>query len=146
MNSYTLPTLTSPAKLPNGEAALVASGDLRLSANQVCWPAQQEMEQRVLAAFAREGLIVRRGHAYDPALQHGFIWNQRMGMDVFAGIDPDAPRQVIAAMAVDRDVFCAPTHGSGSSSRASPASRRSRCARDRCARRPRTTKLRCDVA
>ena len=29
---------------------------------------------------------------------HGFIWNQRMGMDVFAGIHPDAP--VIVAEAV----------------------------------------------
>ena len=30
-------------------------------------------------------------HGYDPAVGHGFIWNQRMGMDVFAGIHPDAP-------------------------------------------------------
>lgn len=98
MTPYTLPTLTTPAPIPKGEAILIASGDLRLSANQVCWPAQQAMEQQVMTAFAREGMTVRRGHAYDPALQHGFIWNQRMGMDVFAGIDPDAPLIVAEAV------------------------------------------------
>ena len=32
-------------------AYLVASGDLRLSANQVCWPAQEAMEKQIVAAF-----------------------------------------------------------------------------------------------
>lgn len=98
MNAYHLPTFNPPARIPVGEAVLVASGDLRLSANQVCWPAQQDMETKVIAAFAREGMTVRRGHAYDPVLQHGFIWSQRMGMDVFAGIDPDAPLIVAEAV------------------------------------------------
>ena len=31
---------------------LVASGDLRLSANQACWAAQTEMEQQIIQAFA----------------------------------------------------------------------------------------------
>ena len=30
---------------------LVASGDLRLSANQKCWPAQERAEEAVIAAF-----------------------------------------------------------------------------------------------
>ncbi|MCS7072188.1 MAG: hypothetical protein NZM00_11825, partial [Anaerolinea sp.] len=98
MSAYQLPTIKQPERIQPGEAVLVASGDLRLSANQVCWPAQQEMEAKVIAAFAREGITVRRGHAYDPALQHGFIWNQRMGMDVFTGIDPDAPLIVAEAV------------------------------------------------
>ena len=34
---------------------LVASGDLRLSANQQCWPAQEDMERRIIDAFKREG-------------------------------------------------------------------------------------------
>jgi hypothetical protein len=95
---YTLPELREPARVRPGEAVLVASGDLRLSANQVCWAAQSEVENKIIAAFAREGVIVKRGHPYDPQLKHGFIWNQRMGMDVFAGIDPDAPLIVAEAV------------------------------------------------
>ncbi len=82
----------------NKTAYLVASGDLRLSANQTCWPAQEAMETQVVAAFAREGVKVVRAHPYDPVQKHGFISSQRMGMDVFAGIPKDAP--VIAAVAV----------------------------------------------
>ncbi len=95
---YTLPETQQPARVQPGEAILVASGDLRLSANRVCWAAQSGMERHVIEAFAREGLTVRRGHPYDPELGHGFIWNQRMGMDVFAGIDPDAPLIVAEAV------------------------------------------------
>jgi hypothetical protein len=56
------------------------------------------MERRVIAAFAGEGIVVRRGHPYDSELKHGFIWNQRMGMDVFQSIHPDA--RLIVAEAV----------------------------------------------
>jgi len=90
MSSYSLPLLATPPEIAANEAILIANGDLRLSANQVCWPAQRDMEEKVIAAFAKEGIIVRRGHEYDPQLQHGFIWNQRMGMDVFKDIHPDA--------------------------------------------------------
>lgn len=95
MNTYRNPDPTPVA--PN-EAILIASGDLRLSANVKCWPAQEDMERRVSAAFAKEGITVKRGHAYDANLRHGFIWNQRMGMDVFQNIDPDA--KLIVAEAV----------------------------------------------
>jgi hypothetical protein len=94
----TLPVITPGQKIGKGEAVLVASGDLRLSANQTCWPAQAEMEQAIAAAFAREGVTVLRGHPYDDKLQHGFIWSQRMGMDVFKGIDPEAPLIVAEAV------------------------------------------------
>ncbi len=96
--SYKLPQISPPPKVGANEAVLVASGDLRLSANQVCWAAQQEMEEKVIAAFAREGVTVRRGHAYDPVEKHGFISSQRMGMDVFKSIDPDAPLIVAEAV------------------------------------------------
>ncbi len=66
MSTYRLPQLDEPLPLPAGEAILVASGDLRLSANQACWPAQEEMERHLVAAFAAEGVTVRRGHPYDP--------------------------------------------------------------------------------
>ncbi|MBZ0299495.1 MAG: fucose isomerase [Anaerolineae bacterium] len=91
MSPYTLPELDSPAPPEPKTAVLVASGDLRLSANQVCWPAQKAMEEQVVAAFAAEGWTVKRGHPYDPELKHGFIWNQRMGMEVFQSIHPDTP-------------------------------------------------------
>ncbi len=87
-----------PATIPANEAILVASGDLRPAANQKGWPAQTDTESRVTAAFAREGITVRRGHSYDPELGHGFIWNQRMGMDVFRKIDPTAKLIVVEAV------------------------------------------------
>jgi len=96
--SYELPTLHEPEPIKSNEAILIASGDLRLSANQVCWPAQHAMEQKVIKAFKKEGITVRRGHPYDEELQHGFIWNQRMGMDVFKSIDPNAPLIVAEAV------------------------------------------------
>lgn len=72
------------------EAILVTSGDLRQSANQVCWPAQQELEQKLTQRFLGEGVTLRRAFPVDPRLGHGFISSQRMGMDIFAGIDPNA--------------------------------------------------------
>lgn len=72
------------------EVVLVTSGDLRQSANEVCWPAQEELERRLAQCFAAEGVAVRRAFPVDAAKGHGFISNQRMGMDVFAGIDPEA--------------------------------------------------------
>ncbi|MFQ5592970.1 MAG: fucose isomerase [Anaerolineae bacterium] len=98
MSSYAIPELPEPQPAKPDEVLLVANGDLRLSANQVCWPAQADMEERIKAAFAAEGMTVRRAHQYDPELEHGFIWNQRMGMDVFKGIHPDAPLIVAEAV------------------------------------------------
>jgi len=90
MANYSLPEVHTPAPIKENEAILIASGDLRLSANQTCWAAQEDMEKRVIKAFKKEGITVRRGHPYDAELKHGFIWNQRMGMDVFRGIHPEA--------------------------------------------------------
>jgi hypothetical protein len=77
---------------------LVASGDLRLSANQNCWAAQEAMEKLVITAVEREGWKVRRGHAYDPVLKHGFLDSQRRGIEVFKSIPPDAPLIVAEAV------------------------------------------------
>src|SRR5450756_1497611 len=69
---------------------LVTSGDLRLAANQVCWAAQKDLEERLTSAFADQGFHLVRAHAYDPVEKHGFISSQRMGMDVFMRIPKDA--------------------------------------------------------
>ncbi len=77
---------------------LVASGDLRLSANQNCWPAQQEMENQVIAAVAKEGWKVRRAHEYDPQQKHGFLDSQKRGIEVFRSIPSGAPLIVAEAV------------------------------------------------
>jgi L-fucose isomerase-like protein len=96
--SYQLPTISEPKLLEDNEIVLITSGDLRLSANQECWPAQKAMEEKVSKVFESEGYKIIRGHSYDPDLKHGFIWNQRMGMDVFQRISKDA--RIIVAEAV----------------------------------------------
>lgn len=98
MNPYMLPVVDLPEPVGENTAMLVASGDLRLSANQVCWHAQADMEKKVAAAFAQEGMRVQRAHPYDPELGHGFIWNQRMGMQVFRNIHPQAALIVAEAV------------------------------------------------
>jgi hypothetical protein len=98
MTTYQIPEMRTPPSLKLNEVFLIASGDLRLSANQTCWPAQEDMERQIIAAFAAEGVAVNRAHPYDESLKHGFIWNQRMGMEVFKSISPQAP--LIVAVAV----------------------------------------------
>lgn len=72
------------------EAILVTSGDLRQAANEICWPAQAELERRLTERFAEEGVTLRRAFPVDAAKGHGFISSQRMGMDVFETINPEA--------------------------------------------------------
>jgi hypothetical protein len=77
---------------------LIASGDLRLSANRMCWAAQEKAEAAVMEAVRREGRTVVRGHAYDASLQHGFIDSQKRGNQVFRSLPPDAPLIVCEAV------------------------------------------------
>lgn len=80
------------------DICLVASGDSRLSANQVCWPAQEQLEATVTAAFAELGHRVVRGHPCDPAKKHGFLDGQAAGIEAFRRIDADAPLIVAEAV------------------------------------------------
>jgi hypothetical protein len=85
--------------MPSGKKILlVASGDLRQSANETCWPAQHAMEQALGAAVAKLGGKIVRAHAYDAQRKHGFIASQKEGMAVFANIDPEAPLIVAEAV------------------------------------------------
>src|SRR3989442_5232422 len=70
---------------------LVSNGDLRLSANQKCWPEQAKREAILTKALKAEGWTVQRAHSFDQAKQHGFIDSQKMGMEVFRKLDPNAP-------------------------------------------------------
>lgn len=98
MAKYEVPKTPKPPKLPKKQVLLVASGDLRLSANQKCWPAQQAMEEALSQAVARFGHALVRAHPYKEDQGHGFIASQKEGMSVFAGIDPTA--KLIVAEAV----------------------------------------------
>ena len=77
---------------------LVANGDLRLSANRQCWPAQNQAEQAIMQAIRREGRQIDRAHPYDPERQHGFIDSQKHGNQVFRNIPLHAPVVVCEAV------------------------------------------------
>jgi L-fucose isomerase, C-terminal domain len=85
-------------RLKKNQVHLIASGDLRLSANQVCWPAQEAMENQLQATLQAEGYTLVRAHQYDSKLKHGFIASQREGLEVFRKIDPNAPLIVAEAV------------------------------------------------
>ncbi len=98
MSTYALPIVEVPKAVAAKEVLLIASGDLRQSANKVCWPVQAEIEKKLTEAFKAEGVNLRRAHPYREDLGHGFIYNQRMGMDVFTNIHPEAPLVVAEAV------------------------------------------------
>ena len=41
---------------------VIANGDLRLAANRQCWPAQNEMEQKLMSAVRKLGRSIERAH------------------------------------------------------------------------------------
>ena len=77
---------------------LVANGDLRLSANQNCWAAQEEMEHALAESVATAGYELVRAHPYKKKDRHGFIDSQKEGMQIFSKIDPEV--KLIVAEAV----------------------------------------------
>src|SRR5258706_5639531 len=77
---------------------LVANGDLRLSANQKCWPEQAKMEGVLAKALKAEGWTVVRAHAFDKEKRHGFIDSQKMGMAAFRPLEPKAALVVAACV------------------------------------------------
>ncbi|HSK09161.1 MAG TPA: hypothetical protein VK911_06270 [Vicinamibacterales bacterium] len=80
------------------QVCLVASGDSRLAANRVCWPAQAALEDAVRRAFATLGCTIVRGHPVDAAKGHGFLDSQAAGMEAFRAIDPAVPLVVAEAV------------------------------------------------
>lgn len=98
MTAYTFPAPTVRPSLPPHTAYLIASGDLREPANTSGWPAQVELERAVTRVLGDLGWQVIRGHDVDPATGHGFISSQRMGLEVFKNIPPEAPLIVAEAV------------------------------------------------
>src|SRR6266404_90072 len=82
---------STPTPLKPRHLYLLSNGDLRLSANQKCWPEQAKMEAVLTKALKAEGWTVQRAHGFDKVKQHGFIDSQKMGMEVFRRLDPNAP-------------------------------------------------------
>jgi hypothetical protein len=89
--AYVIPTVTKPTKIAKKQILLVASGDLRQSANQKCWPEQEKMEIALGSVLGDLGYELVRAHPFKEDLGHGFINSQREGMEVFKAIDPAAP-------------------------------------------------------
>src|SRR4029079_10249232 len=83
--------MKTPKPLSPKQVYIMSNGDLRLSANQKCWPEQAKMESVLNKALKAEGWTGVRAHAFDRQKQHGFIDSQKMGMDVFRKLDPNAP-------------------------------------------------------
>src|SRR5215207_1888836 len=87
--------MKTPSALKPRQLYLLANGDLRLSANQKCWPEQARVEGIVIGAIAAEGWKVVRAHPFDRKKGHGFIDSQKMGIEVFARMDAEAPLMIL---------------------------------------------------
>ncbi len=96
--TYLFPATAERPKAAPQTAYLVASGDLRESANTAGWPAQHGMEVALDAVLGELGWSVRRANPIDPRTGHGFISSQRMGLEVFKNIPMDAPLIVAEAV------------------------------------------------
>jgi hypothetical protein len=77
---------------------LIASGDLRLAANQLCWPAQKAVEDAVSECVRSFGREIERGHPFDETKGHGFIDGQRYGIEIFRKLPPEAPLLIVEAV------------------------------------------------
>lgn len=85
-------------KVKPNQILLIASGDLRLSANQKCWDAQKALEADLSVAVNAAGFELVRAHPYKEDQKHGFISSQKEGIEIFRKIDPDAPLIVAEAV------------------------------------------------
>ena len=98
MTAYAVPAIDEAPAAEEGTVYTVASGDLRLAANETCWPVQQKLEADFGAAVESLGYKVIRGHEPDPVKGHGFLDSQRAGIEAFRTIPRDAPLVVVEAV------------------------------------------------
>ncbi len=95
---YSIPIKREIQPLPPKHVYLMANGDLRLTANQNCWAAQEAMEAEIQKAVEAAGWTVVRAHPYKEDEKHGFIGSQKEGLEAFRQMDPDAPLIVAEAV------------------------------------------------
>jgi hypothetical protein len=98
MPRYSFPQVVERPASPTNTVYLIASGDLRESANIAGWPTQAHLEEIVTAAVTSCGWRVQRANPIDEETGHGFISSQRMGLEVFKAIPVDAPLIVAEAV------------------------------------------------
>ncbi len=99
MPDYALPPAVKPPKRGKKQIQLIANGDLRITANQKCWPEQTKVEAALTKACADQGYDLVRVHPYKDEEEHGFIGSQKEGIEIFRkGVDPDAPLIVAEAV------------------------------------------------
>ncbi|WP_293697047.1 fucose isomerase [uncultured Agrococcus sp.] len=98
MTTYQFPKSYQEPQAAERTIYTVASGDLRLSANEAGWPMQQQFESRVEEVLGERGWSVQRAHDVNPATGHGFIDTQRRGIEVFKRVPKDAPVVIVDAV------------------------------------------------
>lgn len=98
LSNYSFPAATSRPRASERTIYTVASGDLRPSANVKCWATQHKLEADFDAAVNDLGWRTQRAHPFDPDKGHGFIDSQRLGIEVFKQIPPEAPVAVVDAV------------------------------------------------
>src|SRR5699024_2006501 len=98
MMTYTFPTPTQRPALQSKTVHLIASGDLRESANVAGWPMQVQLVQGITRVVESLGMRVVRANGVAPTTGNGFISSQRMGLEVFKNIPADAPLIVAEAV------------------------------------------------
>ena len=93
MPGYAIPQMRRPPRLKKRQVQLVANGDLRLEANQKCWPEQAKMEQALRNAFTdlgyeliRAPIPTRKAKSMDSSVR------RRRVSRFFRHVDPDALR------------------------------------------------------
>ncbi|MEY2849199.1 MAG: hypothetical protein RI885_1866 [Actinomycetota bacterium] len=91
MPNYAVPTSRPEVAASPKTAWLVANGDLREAPNVAGWATQKAMEDALARVLDTLGWRIHRASPIDEHTGHGFISSQRMGLDVFAGIPPEAP-------------------------------------------------------
>src|SRR5262245_31216168 len=98
MPTFTLPNLPPLPRIRRRQVQLIANGDLRLSSNQRCWPAQRDMEEELGKAVLKAGHELVRVHPFKESDGHGFIASQKEGREVFTRVDPRGPLIVAEAV------------------------------------------------
>jgi hypothetical protein len=98
LTAYAIPARLVRPQLETRTAYLIASGDLRESANLAGWDTQLVLESVVTRTLEANGWNVVRANSIDPTTGHGFISSQRMGLEVFKSIPEEAPLIVAEAV------------------------------------------------